>query len=138
MKKQILIIATALLSLNTFGQISVKESAQSDKVWSSFTRTQHVVRFVQESDTSYTFYYKNFKYSHITDIQYFTIGSKEDVNGFLDLIQDVIDNKKEYDITLPSGDRISLQKTLNSCYVYTSKGFTYFDKNQIEKLRSNL
>lgn len=135
MKNYILFTLALLFSVCATAQITVQES-NDEKIWSSFARTQNVTRFVRDQDTLYVFYFKNYKYQAITDIQYIKIGNSADMNSLLDLIQDVIDNKKEYNITLPSGTYVSLDKQGASCRVWSEVGYTFFDKNQIEKLRN--
>lgn len=137
MKKHILIAFTLLISVFASAQITVQES-NDEKIWSSFTRTQNVMQFVRGNDTLYVFYFKNYKYQAITDIQYIKLGNRQDCLALLDLIQDVIDNKKEYDISLYNNTFVSLKKEGMSCWIWAEVGYTYFDKNQISKLREAL
>ena len=132
--RKVMTIALVLIGLTLNAQIEVREN-KVDKIWSNALRNQEVVRFITDEDTVYTFYYRNLKYQHITDIKYFSIGSKNDVESLIDYIEDVIENKKKLTLTLSDGNTISLSKSMNSCYIYTGEGYTFFDKNQIEKLR---
>ena len=87
---------------------------------------------------AFAFYYKNYEYKTITDIQYFAIDDKAELLSLLDLIEDVLVNKKQYDIKLTNGTQMKLSKVMGTCYIFTMKGYTYFDKKNLSKMREFL
>ena len=132
--KKIILIAVVMMSLTVNSQIQISES-QTERLTVSLTRSQTLVRFTNETETTFAFYYKNYKYKTLTDIQYFKIEDEAELLSLLDLIEDVLVNKKEYNIKLTNGTQIILKKTMGTCYIFTSKGYTYFDKKNLSKIR---
>jgi hypothetical protein len=136
MKKVILAIVT-MMSLTANSQMTVSED-RTERLKISTTRAQTISMFISDTDTSYAFYYKNYKYKTIVNLQYFTIADKVEALALMDLIEGVILNKKEYTITLTSGEVILLKRAMGTCEIFSTKGYTYFDKKNISKVREFL
>jgi len=134
MKKITIILASVMMSLMANSQIQVSES-KTERLTVSLTRSQTLSMFINEADTTFAFYYKNYEYKTITDIQYFSIEDKAELLSLLDLIEDVLVNKKEYNIKLTNGTQMKLSKVMGTCYIFTLKGHTYFDKKNLSKMR---
>jgi len=125
--------------MNATAQIQVESVDKTEeKIFYSMTRNQTLMRFINDSDTSYAFYYKNYKYQHITSIEYFRLADDAELNQWLDLIEKVINDKEKFDITLTSGEHMRMKKAMRSCDIMTSKGWTYFDYKNIDKIREKL
>ena len=100
--KKLLFILVLLSASVVNAQLIVKETPKDTVIWqySKMTPVPKVVRFSIDSVFSYTLYYKNAKYTAITDIQYITTGDLETTKQFYQLCKDVIDTGKEYTVEL--------------------------------------
>jgi len=136
MKKLVLLLGI-MMSLTANSQIEINET-KTERLTVSLTRAQTLSMFIDQSDTTFAFYYKNYEYKTITDIQYFAIDDKAELLSLLDLIEDVLVNKKQYDIKLTNGTQMKLSKVMGTCYIFTMKGYTYFDKKNLSKMREFL
>lgn len=134
--KQFILLAVLVFGMNASAQIEVQEVDKSeDKIFYSMTRNQRLVRYVEDGDTMYVMYYRNYKYQHITSMELFRINGDEELNQLLDLMEKVVDNKETFDIKLSSGEPMRMKKAMKSCELITSKGWTYFDYKNIDKIR---
>lgn len=128
MKKAILILALALSS-GVNAQLEVNTQKTDSTIYDRAGLS--VVEFYEGQDTTFVLYYRNAKYTHITDIQYLTIGSRENLKQLLDLSTDVIENDTEYKTSLYILDRA----TKKAARVWTDRGYFYLtikDKERIQ------
>ena len=134
--KKLILLSMMTLSMGLTAQISIEETSDvKKKIWRTSVRSQSITEYYESAgDTSYVFFYKNYKYKSIIDVQYLTIQNQAELKQLLGLIRSVIDEGKEYTITLGSGDAVILAKTMGTCEIFTTKGYTYFDKKSIDKI----
>lgn len=133
MKKTILTLAL-FTAFGVNAQIKVQENTVKDSVvWraSKLLSVPNITRFASEEDTSYTIYYQNAKYTTITDIDYVTIGSKEDLKQFLNLCLDVIDNGKEYSVEV-DGKNWIIVKSMMYVSVWSEHTSFALTRKQVE------
>jgi hypothetical protein len=141
MKNQILKISLFLalfISVNANAQLIINESPKDSVIWkpkSKFASLPKLIHFYGDND-SYTIYYQNAKYTQIRDIKYLTLGDLETTIQFFELLIDVIDNDKEYNIEL-NGEQWLLKKSMSAVMIY-SRSYFYLNKKQIMEIISAL
>lgn len=137
--KKLLFILVLLSASVVNAQLIVKETPKDTVIWqySKMTPVPKVVRFSIDSVFSYTLYYKNAKYTAITDIQYITTGDLETTKQFYQLCKDVIDTGKEYTVEL-DGKSISLKKTMNSIMIWESSSYCYLNEKWVDAIIEKL
>lgn len=128
MKKAILILALALTG-GVNAQLEVNTQKTDSTIYDRIGLS--VVEFYKGSDTTFVIYYRNAKYTHITDIQYLSIGSRENLRQLLDLSIDVIDNNTEYKTSLYILDRA----TKKAARVWTDRGYFYLVRKDKENIK---
>ena len=137
--KNLILIALTVLSFNGYSQIVVKETPKDTIIWqqSKLVSLPKLVRFSFDNEFSYVIYYKNAKYSSITDINYITTGDLETTKQFFELCKSVIVDDKEFSIDMDK-KAISLQKSLGAVMVYMSSSYFYLTEKQIELILEKL
>ena len=128
MKKAILILALAVTGIVN-AQLEVTTKKTDSTIYDRLGLS--VVEFYEGSDTSFVIYYRNAKYTHITDVQYLTIGSRENLRQLLDLSIDVMDNNTEYKTSLYILDRA----TKKAARVWTDRGYFYLQRKDKENIK---
>lgn len=128
------IFTTLLISTLGFSQIQVQES-KTERVTISKSKVQTLVNF---EGGNYAYYYKNAKYKAITDIKYISINDSTELRSLAELMGLVINTGKEYSIKLNDGASIILSKIGGNCMVWTSSGYCYINKKDIEKILNHL
>jgi hypothetical protein len=137
--KNLILIALTVLSFNGYSQIVVKETPKDTIIWqqSKLINLPKLVRFSFDNEFSYVIYYKNAKYSSITDINYITTGDLETTKQFFELCKSVIVDDKEFSIDMDKKS-ISLQKSLGAVMVYMSNSYFYLTEKQIDLILEKL
>jgi hypothetical protein len=137
--KNLILIALTVLSFNGYSQIVVKETPKDTIIWqqSKLINLPKLVRFSFDNEFSYVIYYKNAKYSSITDINYITTGDLETTKQFFELCKTVIVDDKEFSIDMDKKS-ISLQKSLGAVMVYMSNSYFYLTEKQIDLILEKL
>ena len=137
--KNLILIALTVLSFNGYSQIVVKETPKDTIIWqqSKLINLPKLVRFSFDNEFSYVIYYKNAKYSSITDINYITTGDLETTKQFFELCKSVIVDDKEFSIDMDK-KAISLQKSLGAVMVYMSNSYFYLTEKQINLILEKL
>lgn len=137
--KNLILIALTVLSFNGYSQIVVKETPKDTIIWqqSKLINLPKLVRFSFDNEFSYVIYYKNAKYSSITDINYITTGDLETSKQFFELCKSVIVDDKEFSIDMDK-KAISLQKSLGATMVYMSNSYFYLTEKQIDLILEKL
>jgi hypothetical protein len=137
--KNLILIALTVLSFNGYSQIVVKETPKDTIIWqqSKLINLPKLVRFSFDNEFSYVIYYKNAKYSSITDINYITTGDLETTKQFFELCKSVIIDDKEFSIDMDKKS-ISLQKSLGAVMVYMSNSYFYLTEKQINLILEKL
>jgi hypothetical protein len=132
------IIGTVLLSINTFGQLKIQEASKDSVVWqaSKLTSVPKLIHFYGKTD-NYTMYYKNAKYSAITDIKYISIGDLETTIQFFEVLSDVIVNDKEINVEI-EGEMWLLRKAKKYVSIYSTYGYFYLSQKQIDSILEEL
>jgi hypothetical protein len=134
MRKFILTIGLSILSLKANSQIVVREEAKDSVVWySKLAGLPKLVHFYGEEYSSYTLYYKNSKYQHITDIKYLSLGDKESAQQFFNIVKKTIQNGNKISLEI-NGELFIVSKSFNTAFVYGSSSSFMISKKQIENV----
>lgn len=136
--KKLFIILT-LSAFNANGQLLVKEAVKDTVVWqaSKMVTVPKLVRFGEGDSESYTMYYRNAKYTTITDIDYITTGDRATTKEFFELCNKVISEDKEYNVVL-NNESVSVQKMMSAVMIYKSNSYFYLNKKQVEVILEKL
>ena len=138
--KKLLVILVSMMALNVNAQLVVKEAPKDTVIWqeSKLSTLPQIIRFTTTGVHSYTIYYKNAKYTSITDINYFTIGDLETTRQFFQLCKSVVTEDKEYNLTLGKKD-VSLKKSsLNTVWIWTDGSYFYLSGKQLDSILEKL
>jgi sensor histidine kinase regulating citrate/malate metabolism len=138
--KKLLVILVSVMALNVNAQLVVKEAPKDTVIWqeSKLSTLPQIIRFTTTGVHSYTIYYKNAKYTSITDINYLSIGDLETTRQFFQLCKSVVTEDKEYSITLGKKD-VSLKKSsLSSVLVWTDGSYFYLSGKHLDSILEKL
>jgi len=137
--KKLLFILVLLGASNVNAQLVVKEAAKDSIVWqtSKLQALPQLMMFKTEGLNSYTMYYKNAKYTSITDIDYISIGDLETTKQFFGLCKTVVSEDKEFNITLGK-ESILLKKSMGSVVIWKSSSYFYLTDKQIDGILLSL
>jgi hypothetical protein len=137
--KKLLFIVTVLSAFTVNAQLVVKEAAKDTVIWQAtkLSTVPKLVKFTLEGEESYTIYYKNAKYTSITDINYITTGDLETTKQFFELCKTVITEGKEYNIEL-DGKSLSLTKSIGNVMIWSSISYFYLSEKNIESILETL
>lgn len=124
MKKLFLLL---VLSTSTaHSQIVVDEPTKDSVVYSYPLTILKLVHFYGKPELDhYTFYYKNTKYQYITDVDYISFNTKEDVVEFFNLLLKVFETGEFTSFTL-DGKRYYIGKRMSQLAVYDDKDTSEF------------
>jgi hypothetical protein len=137
--KQFLIILMSLLVLNTSAQLVVKEAAKDTVVWQTKGGVvPKLIKFSSEAIETYTMYFRNAKYTSITDIDYITIGDYETTKQFFKLLETVITEDKEYNIDLGKKSIILKKSMGSSVMIWTTSSYFYLNTKEISGILEKL
>lgn len=138
--KKLLFIAIMLGAFSVNAQLVIKESPKDTVIWQAtkLSSVPKIVRFEAEGEYSYTIYYKNAKYTAITDINYLTTGDLETTKQFYELCKIVLAEEKEYNIEMDNKS-ILIKKSLGNVMIWMSSSYFYLSEKNItgiiEKLK---
>ena len=137
--KKLLIILVLLSAFSVNAQLVVKEAAKDSIVWqtSKLQALPQLMMFKTEDLNSYTMYYKNAKYTSITDIDYISIGDLETTKQFFGLCKTVVSEGKDFNITLGKVS-IMLKKSMGSVVIWKSSSYFYLTEKQIDGILLSL
>lgn len=138
--KKLLVILVSVMALNVNAQLVVKEASKDTTIWqeSKLAILPKIIRFSTEGVHSYTIYYKNAKYSSITDINYLSIGDLETTRQFFELCKSVITENKEYSITIGTKDTNLRKTSLNNVWIYTDGSYFQLSGKQLDSILEKL
>lgn len=124
MKKLFLLL---VLSTSTaYSQIVVDEPTKDSVVYSYPLTILKLVHFYGKPELDhYAFYYKNTKYQYITDVDYISFNTKEDVVEFFNLLLKVSETGEFTSFTL-DGKRYYISKRMGQLAVYDDKDTSEF------------
>jgi hypothetical protein len=137
--KKLLIILVLLSAFSTNAQLVVKEAAKDTTIWqpSKLQNLPKLIRFKTDDLESYTMYYKNAKYTSITDIDYISIGDLETTKQFFGLCKTVISEGKEFNLTLGK-ESIMLKKSMGGTMIWKSGSYFYLTDKHIDSILLSL
>lgn len=137
--KKLLIILVLLSAFSVNAQLVVKEAAKDTTIWqpSKLQNLPKLIRFKTDDLESYTMYYKNAKYTSITDIDYISIGDLETTKQFFGLCKTVVSEGKEFNITLGK-ESIMLKKSMGGTMIWKSGSYFYLTDKQIDSILLSL
>jgi hypothetical protein len=130
--KKILILIITLSAINASAQLVVNESPKDSMIWQA-SKLYTVPKIIKMGDR-YVIYYRNAKYTHITDVDYIVTGDRETSVQFYELCKSVIKDDKEFNLEL-DGKRIILKKgTMGTVMVWTDGSFFYLSEKYINAI----
>jgi hypothetical protein len=137
--KKLLIILVLLSAFSVNAQLVVKEAAKDTTIWqpSKLQNLPKLIRFKTDDLESYTMYYKNAKYTSITDIDYISIGDLETTKQFFGLCKTVISEGKEFNLTLGK-ESIMLKKSMGGTMIWKSGSYFYLTDKHIDSILLSL
>lgn len=140
MKKLILSLSITLTTVFCNAQLVVKETAKDSVVWqaSKLSTVPKIVKFTTAETEDYTIYYRNAKYTAITDIDYISTGDLETTIQFFDLCKEVITSGKEYTVDVDKKSVLISKGTLGTVMIWTSTSYFYLSTKQINSILETL
>ena len=84
-----------------------------------------------QSDSSYTFFYKDKQYEHITSIGYLSFENFAELDQFINGCINAIENDKQL-LTV----KYSIRKGLNNAVVYDGSKWFFINKKKLLKIKS--
>lgn len=138
MKKSILILG-ALITLNVNAQLVVKEATKDTIIWKAtkLSIIPKIIKYGADSTASYTIYYRNAKYTTITDVNYIRTGDLETTVQFYELCQSVINDDKEYNLEL-DGKTIVLQKSMGAAFIWMRDSYFSLNSKNLASILESL
>lgn len=137
--KKLLFIISLLFTFSVNAQLVIKEAPKDTVIWqaSKLSTIPKIIKFIDGDLSSYVIYYRNAKYTAITDINYITTGDLETSKQFYELCKTVFTDGKEYNIELDNKS-IRLEKTMGSLMIYMSNSYFYLTQKQVISILENL
>jgi hypothetical protein len=136
--KKLLLLLVLCFAFTATSQLKVQKSSVDTVVWQSKgTTIPKLIKFTTESRVSFTLYYKNAKYSSITDIKYLTIGDLETTKQFFDLLENVLESEEKYTVEIDKTFWI-ISKQMKSVRVFSEYSYFYLTDKQIAEIKSKL
>lgn len=134
MKKVILSLASYMVLSIGHSQIVVKEATKDSVVWySKLTALPRLNHFYNSETNWYTLYYKNLDYQYITDVDYISLGSKENTIEFFTILKQALEEKKELNIDL-DGKSWFLKTGSNMAFMSSSGTSFYLTNKNLDKI----
>lgn len=133
--KKLIFSVSILFATTATAQLKITESPKDTLIWQSskMSSVPKLIRFNIDSTYSYTLYYKNEKYSSITDIDYVTTGDGATTKQFFELLLEIVEKNTEYNIDL-DGKSWYIKKTGSAVMVFSHYTYFYLDQKQIETI----
>ena len=134
MKKVILSVASFMVLSTSYSQIVVKETAKDSTVWySKLTGLPKLTHFYGAESNWYTLYYKNLDYQYIVDVDYISLGSREEALEFFNILKQTLEEKKEVNFEL-DGKQWFLRTGSNMAMMSSSGTSFYLTKKNIDNI----
>ena len=135
MMKSILLIIAVVLGITANAQLVVKEAAKDTVIWqgTKLSAVPKIIKFSVDSVDSYTIYYRNAKYTAITDINYLTTGDYATTKQFYELCKQILTDGKEYTVELDN-KTISLKKSMGTIMIWMSDSYFYLSEKNIDTI----
>ena len=121
------------VATNAVAQLEVNEQKDSTLYERTGAFQPHLSIMVFESG-NHTIYFKNAKYTHITDIQYVSIGSKENLKQLMELCIKSCDEGKEFKTDLYIVDR----QNKKIATIWTTNGHFYISTKEAQEILEKL
>ncbi len=127
MKKLLLLLLLSASAAHS--QIVVKETTKDSTVWyNKLTVLPKLTHFYDSESNWYTLYYKNLEYQYITDVDYISLGSKENTIEFFNILKQALVDKKE--LTLELDGKTWFLKVGSSMAFMSSSGTSFYLTNK--------
>jgi len=138
--KKLLFILVLLSAFNTNAQLVVKEAAKDTVIWQAtkLSTVPKIVKFTTEGEESYTIYYRNAKYTSITDIDYISTGDIETTKQFYELCKEVSSSGKEYNVQVDDKNLVISKGTMGTVMIWMSGSYFYLSEKYINSILEKL
>ena len=133
--KKLLFILVLLSASMVNAQLVVKEAAKDTVIWqaSKLQTVPKIVKYYTEATENYTIFYRNAKYTQITDIDYISIGDTETTKQFFELCKTVLAEGKEFNITV-GNTSLMLSKSMGSVMIWKSNSYFYLTAKHVDTI----
>ena len=137
--KNLILIALTVLSFNVYGQLVIKEAPKDTIIWQAtkLSPIPKIIKYGTDSTATYSIFYRNAKYTTITDVNYITTGDLETTKQFYQLGKTVIAENKEYNIEM-DGKSIFLSKGMGSLMIWMTGSYFYLSEKNIDAILEKL
>jgi len=138
--KKLLFILVLLSAFTTNAQLVVKEAAKDTVIWQAtkLSTVPKIVKFTTEGEESYTIYYRNAKYTSITDIDYISTGDIETTKQFYELCKEVSSSGKEYNVQVDDKNLVISKGTMGTVMIWMSGSYFYLSEKYINSILEKL
>ena len=127
--KNLILIIGMFVATSAMAQLEVNEQKDSILYERTGAYQPHLSIMVFEDD-NHTIYYKNAKYTHITDIQYLSIGSNGNLKQLMELCIKACAEGKEFETDLYIVD--SQHKKM--ARVWTTSGYFFISVKECQQI----
>ena len=133
MKNLILVIAIALTPIVSNAQIKVSTTKTVD-IYKTPLGQHTLTKTVIDSSDHYTFFFRDMKYTTITEIKYLSFKDKEEVSQFFTIVGTVITSAE--DVILNMNDELVSVKNYNkgAAMIFYKSGWFFFSTKQTDEL----
>jgi hypothetical protein len=133
--KSLIFLLTVFAVLSANAQITVQETPKDSVLWqASKLATLPKIRVGEVEGTNfYTIYYRNAKYTHITDVKYIMTGELESTIYFYETCLAAVAEDKEFIVTI-GNESIHISKSMGSTMIWTDVGYFYLTKKQLDSI----
>jgi len=137
--KKLLVILVSVVALNVNAQLVIKEATKDTVIWQAtkLSPVPKIIKYGADSAASYTIYYRNAKYTTITDVDYIRTGDLETTIQFYELCQSVINDHKEYNLEL-DGKTIVLRKSMGAAFIWINDSYFYLNSKYLISILNSL
>jgi len=137
--KKLLVILVSVVALNVNAQLVIKEATKDTVIWQAtkLSPVPKIIKYGADSAASYTIYYRNAKYTTITDVDYIRTGDLETTIQFYELCQSVINDDKEYNLEL-DGKTIVLRKSMGAAFIWINDSYFYLNSKYLISILNSL
>lgn len=138
--KKLLFILVLLSAFSTNAQLVVKEAAKDTVIWQAtkLATVPKIVKFTTEGEESYTIYYRNAKYTSITDVDYITTGDLETTKQFYELCKEVLSSGKEYNVQVDNKNLVISKGTMGTAMIWMTGSYFYLSEKYINSILEKL
>ena len=137
--KNLLILLTLIVSFSGVAQLRVVETQKDSVLWQAtkLSSVPKIMVYTIDSVHVYTIFYKNAKYTQITDIESIGTGELETTKQFYEICKQAHIEDKEFMIEM-DGENIYIKKSMGSVMIWTSTSYFYLTKKNIEDILAKL